>query len=178
MSAEGRPQTEDHPPSLEEANFVVGLLGCAPPQHLIEAPGPRQVGYTQGYEADALFHLQSIARRLPRSPYRCTAPCRAGGSALFPKPRQVDDPRAPGLTKGLFLSSLPRSRRLCPPSNPTSGRKRQNQRLIGPPNMSSAAPTTVATTAIKITREVSVRGKTGTCSNSMSRPSPSPWLPF
>lgn len=75
MTAEGRPEAEDHPAGLEEAHLFVWLLSRAPSKRLVEVPGPRQVGYTKCYEADALFHPEEHRASVPPN----TRPTIAGG---------------------------------------------------------------------------------------------------
>ena len=62
VTTKSSPETEDHSTCLEEAHFIVGLLSPGPAQCLIETPGSGQVGDTKGHQADALFHIASMAR--------------------------------------------------------------------------------------------------------------------
>src|SRR6266571_1538470 len=61
VTPERRPQAEDHPAGLEEADLIIGLLGAAPAERLVERPGPGKVGDTERHQADALIHAEIIA---------------------------------------------------------------------------------------------------------------------
>src|SRR5581483_3229209 len=56
MAAEGGPQAENHAARLKEADLVIGLLRTAPPHRLIEGSRAREVGHSEGDQADARFH--------------------------------------------------------------------------------------------------------------------------
>jgi hypothetical protein len=60
------PKSEHHPTRLEEAHFGVRLLRATPAQRLVEAASAGQITHAESYEADALFQVESIPRRLPR----------------------------------------------------------------------------------------------------------------
>ena len=67
MTAEGRPKSEDHParqPGRSRLPRRAAELRPIPSPR--RRPGPGQIGYTKGYEADALLHVVSIVHRLPR----------------------------------------------------------------------------------------------------------------
>jgi hypothetical protein len=61
VATERGPQAEHHPAGLEEADFVVGLLGAGPAERLIEPAGPGEIGDAEGHQADALIHGDSFA---------------------------------------------------------------------------------------------------------------------
>lgn len=65
MTAERRPQTEDHPGRLEEADLVVRLLRAAPAKRLVQRAGSEEICYAKGHQAYPLLHIASIpdARR-------------------------------------------------------------------------------------------------------------------
>ncbi len=60
VTAERRPQAEDHPAGLKEADLIVGLPGATPAERLIEGTGPGEIGDAKGHKADALVHAQII----------------------------------------------------------------------------------------------------------------------
>lgn len=62
VPAERRPETEDHPASLEETDLVIGLICSRPSKRLIEAARPGQVADAESHTADALFHAKSISQ--------------------------------------------------------------------------------------------------------------------
>ena len=53
MSAESRPKAKHHSSGLEEADFVVRLLGATPTESFIERPCPAQIVDAEGHETDA-----------------------------------------------------------------------------------------------------------------------------
>src|SRR5262249_46339284 len=62
------PQPEDHSAGLEEADFVVGLLGPAPAERFVEGARPGEVGDAERHQADPLVHCHgpsSISRPIP-----------------------------------------------------------------------------------------------------------------
>jgi hypothetical protein len=59
------PKSEHHPTRLEEAHFGVRPLSTTPAQRLVEAASAGQTTHAESYEADALFQVESIPRRLP-----------------------------------------------------------------------------------------------------------------
>src|SRR2546425_8182943 len=62
VTTEGGPQAEHHSPCLVEGDLVVGLLGAAPAECLVERTLARQVAYSERHHTDALFHAPSMAR--------------------------------------------------------------------------------------------------------------------
>src|SRR5580704_2975129 len=56
MSAESSPKAKHHSSGLEETDLVVGLLGTAPAERLVEGAGAGQVVDSEGHETDALVH--------------------------------------------------------------------------------------------------------------------------
>jgi Bacterial protein of unknown function (DUF899) len=61
VTPERRPQAEDHPPSLKEADLIVGLLRAVPAERLVERTGSGQIGDAKRHKADALVHAKSLA---------------------------------------------------------------------------------------------------------------------
>ena len=53
MSAKSRPKAKHHSSGLEEADFVVRLLGATPTESFIERPCPAQIVDAEGHETDA-----------------------------------------------------------------------------------------------------------------------------
>ena len=64
VAAERGPEAEGHPAGLEEADLVVGLLGAAPAERLVEGAGAGEVGHAEGHQTDALVHGDTIAGRV------------------------------------------------------------------------------------------------------------------
>jgi hypothetical protein len=60
VTAERRPQAEDHPAGLEEADLIIGLLGAAPAERLVERPGSVKIGDAKRHQADALIYAEII----------------------------------------------------------------------------------------------------------------------
>lgn len=79
VPAKPRPQAKNHSAGLEEAHLVVGLLGTAPTERLVKRAGSREIVDTKGDKADALFHVEIIAK--PEDP----------GKHMFERDRTVRD---------------------------------------------------------------------------------------
>jgi hypothetical protein len=61
VTAERRPEPEDHRAGLKETNLLVGLASPRPPERFVEPTGTPEILDTERHQADALFHGQSIA---------------------------------------------------------------------------------------------------------------------
>jgi hypothetical protein len=70
MSAESRPKAKHHSSGLEEADFVVRLLGATPTESFIERPCPAQIVDAEGHETDALLHVRILAHGVLAVPRR------------------------------------------------------------------------------------------------------------
>jgi len=82
VAAERCPQPEDHSASLEEHDFVVGLLGASPSERLVESSGAAEVLHAECHETDSLFHWAKYVAPLGSKP-AVVATVRSAAYGLF-----------------------------------------------------------------------------------------------